>query len=102
MMAEKCHDVSTEGQDALGIGGRTNESKVSFELQSVRINSWQESSFPIFLKCDWFLCGLRSLPGTPSIQKSCSLLVGNATRTAFRTATRSMISWAIAPPIGGR
>jgi hypothetical protein len=102
MMAEKCHDVSTEGQVGLGIGGQTNESKVSFEPQSVRINSWQKSSFSTFSKYDWFLCSLRDHPVNPSTQKSCSLLVGNATRTAFKTATRSMISWAIAPPIGGR
>jgi hypothetical protein len=96
MMAEKCPDVSTEGQGGPGIGGQTNESKVSFEPQSLRISCWQESSFSTFSKYDW-----RSPPVTFT-QKSWSLVVGNATRTAFRTATRSMISWAIAPPIGGR
>jgi hypothetical protein len=87
MMAEKWPDVSTEGQGGLGIGGQTNESKVSFDPQSVRISCRQESSFRTFSKYDW-----RILPVTPSTQKSWSLVVGNATRTAFRTATRSMIS----------
>ena len=97
MMAEKWPDVSTEGQGGPGIDGQTNEPKISFEPQSVRISCWQKSSFRTLFKYDGHLP-----PVTPSTQKSWSLVVGNATRTAFRTATRSMISWAIAPPIGGR
>jgi TolB protein len=35
-------------------------------------------------------------------QKSCKSSVGSATRTAFSTANKSMISCAIAPPMGGK
>lgn len=52
MMAEKCPDVSTEGQGGSGIGGQINESKVSFDPQLVRISCWQESSFRTFSKYD--------------------------------------------------
>jgi hypothetical protein len=48
MMAEKWPDVSTEGQGGLGVGGQVNETKVSFDPQSVRISCWQESSFSTF------------------------------------------------------
>jgi hypothetical protein len=59
MVAEKWPDVSTEGQGGPGIGGQTNEPKVSFEPQSVWISCWQESSVPTFSKYDW-----RSSPFT--------------------------------------
>ena len=56
---------------------------------------------PITSANDGASCGFaifRQIAG----QKSVSECVGKATRTAFRTAARSMISCVIAPPIGGK
>ena len=53
-----------------------------------------------------FVSNLRIIPLSvrePIVdQKSVSESVGKATRTALRTAARSIISCAMAPPIGGR
>jgi hypothetical protein len=90
------------------------QSAGSSALASEGYEKWPRKFLPTERSPWRQICSLRadvasdysivSLPGGQRIagQKSVSECVGKATRTAFRTAARSIISCATAPPIGGR
>ena len=97
------------GRSALTIGGLKLQAQLTLNGPGAetmpsgrRCSLWNQNCS----LCAHLVSNLRIIP--PSVrepilgQKSVSESVGKVTRTALRTAARSIISCAIAPPIGGR